>query len=261
MTYWLFKIFLSRLLIELITIFNFWLFPGIISHSGALRGVGWKPPQPYSGTYCHARAKLPEAVLRRLVYAVGDELESRVPADWLWHGRHVKIPDGTTLLTPDTPANQEAWPQSRCAKTRPGLSALADAGADLLGDRRRLRRGGGALPRQGDGRDGPAAFALGSFPARRYLLGRLLLLFLLHAGFALGRRRRYGEPPTSAAAHRFSPRPAVEPRRPRGHLAASEATAVDGRGNLRPNARDAGSAGSESGSRRSRLSRQAVGRR
>jgi len=81
--------------------------------------LGRQPPSPDTGTYCRARAKLPEPVLRRLVYTVGDGLESRVPADWLWLGRHVKVGDGTTLLAPDTDANQEAWPQAHTQK--PGL--------------------------------------------------------------------------------------------------------------------------------------------
>jgi hypothetical protein len=81
--------------------------------------LGRKPPSPDTGAYCRARAKLAEPVLRRLVYAVGDELESRVPADWLWLGRHVKVGDGTTLLTPDTDENQAEWPQARTQK--PGL--------------------------------------------------------------------------------------------------------------------------------------------
>ena len=81
--------------------------------------LGRKPPSPDTGAYCRARAKLLEGALRRLVYTVGDALESRVPADWLWMGRHVKIGDGTTLLTPDTDANQAVWPQQRAQK--PGL--------------------------------------------------------------------------------------------------------------------------------------------
>jgi putative transposase len=81
--------------------------------------LGRKPPSPDTGAYCRARAKLPERVLQRLVYTVGDGLESRVPVDWLWLGRHVKMGDGTTLLTPDTDANQEAWPQQLAQK--PGL--------------------------------------------------------------------------------------------------------------------------------------------
>jgi hypothetical protein len=86
--------------------------------------LGRKPPSPDTGTYCRARAKIPQPVLQRLVYAVGDGLESRVPADWLWLGRHVKIGDGTTLLTPDTDDNQETWPQARTQKPGVGFPIL-----------------------------------------------------------------------------------------------------------------------------------------
>jgi putative transposase len=78
-----------------------------------------EPPSPDTGAYCRARAKLPERVLQRLVYTVGDGLEARVPGDWLWLSRHVKMADGTTLLTPDTDPNREVWPQARTQK--PGL--------------------------------------------------------------------------------------------------------------------------------------------
>jgi putative transposase len=81
--------------------------------------LGRRPPSPDTGAYCRARAKLPETVLRRLVYDAAERLEARVPADWLWLGRHVKAGDGTTLMTPDTPENQRAWPQPRTQK--PGL--------------------------------------------------------------------------------------------------------------------------------------------
>jgi len=86
--------------------------------------LGRKPPSPDTGAYCRARAKLPERVLQRLVYSVAEQLESRVPADWLWHGRHVKVGDGTTLTVPDTPENQKAWPQSRAQKPGVGFPIL-----------------------------------------------------------------------------------------------------------------------------------------
>ena len=76
-------------------------------------------PSPDSGTYCRARAKLPEAVLQRLTYELAEALESQVPKEWLWRGRHVKIVDGSTLLTPDTEKNQAAWPQA--STQQPGL--------------------------------------------------------------------------------------------------------------------------------------------
>jgi putative transposase len=81
--------------------------------------LGRKPPSPDTGAYTRARDKLVEPVLQRLVYGLADELESRVPPDWLWLGRHVKLGDGTTLLTADTDANQAEWPQARTQK--PGL--------------------------------------------------------------------------------------------------------------------------------------------
>ena len=31
--------------------------------------------------------------------------------DWLWHDRHAKLVDGFTFTMPDTPANQDAFPQ------------------------------------------------------------------------------------------------------------------------------------------------------
>jgi len=110
-----------------------WAFLSQVLHAGRLRScaaavsrviallvvLGRRPPSPDTGAYCRARAKLPEVVLRRLVYETADRLESQAPAEWLWLGRHVKVGDGSILTAPDTPANQEAWPQPRSQK--PGL--------------------------------------------------------------------------------------------------------------------------------------------
>ena len=41
----------------------------------------------------------------------GQALEANVGPQWLWQGRHVYLFDGTTVTMPDTPANQEAYPQ------------------------------------------------------------------------------------------------------------------------------------------------------
>ena len=84
-----------------------------------LIALGRKPCSMNTGAYCRARARLPERLLRRLVLDVGHRLEARVPADWLWHGRHVKIADGTTLMMADTDANQATYPQQR--SQAPGL--------------------------------------------------------------------------------------------------------------------------------------------
>jgi Transposase DDE domain len=72
-----------------------------------------------TGAYSQARRRLSEALLQRLTRRVGDELLLQAPVRWLWHGRDVKIVDGSTVSMPDTPENQAAYPQPRSQK--PGL--------------------------------------------------------------------------------------------------------------------------------------------
>ena len=66
-----------------------------------------------TGAYCRARSKLPEKVIRQLTLDVAKGCERQLDAEWLWHGRHVFLVDGTAVSMPDTPENQEAYPQSR----------------------------------------------------------------------------------------------------------------------------------------------------
>ena len=66
-----------------------------------------------------APRKLPVAVLRRLALQVGHRLEEAVPSQWLWKNRHVFLVDGATVSLPDTPENQQAYPQPPTQK--PGL--------------------------------------------------------------------------------------------------------------------------------------------
>jgi hypothetical protein len=72
-----------------------------------------------TGAYCKARAKLSERFLQRLTRDVAQGVEGTAPAAWLWKGRHVYLADGTTVTMPDTPKNQQAYPQPRTQK--PGL--------------------------------------------------------------------------------------------------------------------------------------------
>ena len=69
-----------------------------------------------TGAYCRARAKLPEAVLRRLAYDVADGSERSIPNEWRWKDRDVKMVDGTTMSAPDTKANQAEYPQHTAQK-------------------------------------------------------------------------------------------------------------------------------------------------
>jgi putative transposase len=77
-----------------------------------------RPCSADTGAYCTARDALPEAACRELVRQTGRALELQAPAEWLWHGRRVRVVDGSTVTMPDTPANQAEYPQQ--SVQRPG---------------------------------------------------------------------------------------------------------------------------------------------
>ena len=74
---------------------------------------GMQPPGPDSGEYCRARNKLSAAVIKQLVGEITEKMSSQNPAHWLWHGKEVKLVDGFTFTMPDTPQNQQAFPQAK----------------------------------------------------------------------------------------------------------------------------------------------------
>ena len=80
---------------------------------------GLAPCSTETTSYCDARQALPLALFQQLARGVAAELEARADSSWLFHGRHVKGVDGSTVIMPDTPANQLAYPQSTVQK--PGL--------------------------------------------------------------------------------------------------------------------------------------------
>ncbi len=65
-----------------------------------------------TGAYCQARQRLPLEVPARLHREVGEALEEQMPKAWSWQGRRVKMFDGTTVSMPDTPENQQEFPQN-----------------------------------------------------------------------------------------------------------------------------------------------------
>ena len=69
-------------------------------------------PSSSTGAYCQARSRLPLNYLHNIQSHTAAELQRGVRSDQLWLGRHVKVVDGTGVSMPDTPENQEVWPQS-----------------------------------------------------------------------------------------------------------------------------------------------------
>jgi len=72
-----------------------------------------------TGAFCRARKRLPEAMVSSLLRFTGQRLVDTAPHTANWQGRRVRLVDGTTVTMPDTPANQEAFPQTR--RQKPGL--------------------------------------------------------------------------------------------------------------------------------------------
>lgn len=82
---------------------------------------GRAPCSPDTSAYCTARDALPEEACHELVRRTGRELEAGAPVEWLWHGRRVRVVDGSTVTMPDTPENQAEYPQSKTQKPGCGL--------------------------------------------------------------------------------------------------------------------------------------------
>lgn len=84
-----------------------------------------------TGSYCDARQRLPIKLPVTLGSKIGERLEMMSPSAWRWQGRCVKLFDGTTITMPDTPSNQQTYPQS--SEQKPGLGfPIARIGA-LIG--------------------------------------------------------------------------------------------------------------------------------
>jgi len=66
-----------------------------------------------TASYCEARQRLPEELAWNLVRRTGQSIHQRARDSWLFHGRAVKILDGSTVIMPDTPENQAAYPQAK----------------------------------------------------------------------------------------------------------------------------------------------------
>jgi len=80
---------------------------------------GLDPNSSNTGTYAAARAKIDVAVPLSLLQTVAKNAEQSVPRGMLLCGEHVTLMDGSTDSMPDTPENQEQYPQPKSQK--PGL--------------------------------------------------------------------------------------------------------------------------------------------
>jgi hypothetical protein len=88
----------------------------VIAHRAA---SGLALCSPNAASYCNARARLRTGALRTLARRTAEELQGSLPEGWKWNGRDVFIADGSHVSVPDTPGNQEGYPQP--VAQRPGI--------------------------------------------------------------------------------------------------------------------------------------------
>ena len=81
--------------------------------------VGLKACSSNTASYCAARKRLSGEWVLALLRRSGKELHKKSVR--LWRGRSVKLIDGTTVSMPDTPENQEAYPQIKGQKAGIGF--------------------------------------------------------------------------------------------------------------------------------------------
>ncbi len=77
---------------------------------------------PDTSAYCQARSKLSLDVMDKINTHLVERLKTYIPS--LWHGRYVRLVDGTGISMPDTKANQASWPQSKSQKPGCGFPLM-----------------------------------------------------------------------------------------------------------------------------------------
>ena len=95
--------------------------------------AGLTPCSTHTGAYCRARMRLPMEMVHTLTGYVGQWVTAHAPEAWHWRGRPVRLVDGTTVVMPDTPANQSAYPQPRSQKPGLGFPLCRMVGLVCLG--------------------------------------------------------------------------------------------------------------------------------
>lgn len=70
-------------------------------------------------SYCDARMRIPLPLINTLVKRTADIATEKLTQDQLWFGLRVLLVDGLVVNAPDTPENQQVYPQSQSQK--PGL--------------------------------------------------------------------------------------------------------------------------------------------
>lgn len=96
-----------------------------VAHLLAVLGAGEdEEASAKTDPYCKARKRLPEPLVADLARDSGRQLHEKVRDAGLLGGRPIKIADGTTVSMPDTPENQQEYPQQPSQKEGLGFPIM-----------------------------------------------------------------------------------------------------------------------------------------
>jgi hypothetical protein len=114
----------------------FWTFLWQVAQAGAscreairqaqalCHNTGRPLPPDEDSPYCQARGLLPLERLQEIHDGLISEAEAATSTKDLWCGHRALVVDGSTLTAPDTPKNQEAYPQQSVQKPGCGYPIL-----------------------------------------------------------------------------------------------------------------------------------------
>ena len=165
-----------------------------------------------TGAYCKARFRLSEEHLHGLVRATGTKLHGETKDAWLWKGRRVKIADGTTVIMPDSEANQAEYPQPDGQKPGLGFPMIRLVVLFCLATAAVLDAAVAPYSGIGTGELSLLRLDLGRIARWRSAAGRPLVLFLVRDGLVARARRGRGVASAPEPPHRFPHGPVVGPR-------------------------------------------------
>jgi len=124
-----------------------------------------------TGGYCKARQRLPLALVSEMVRCTGQLIVAKSPDKWRWHGRRVRLIDGTTVTLPDTQANQTAYPQQNAQKSGLGFPICRIVGVTCLSSGAILDAAMGDYKGKGTGEQALLRTLLDNFESGDVMLG------------------------------------------------------------------------------------------
>lgn len=144
----------------------------IVNDSAVKRSVYGLPQcSTKTGGYCRARQRLPLEMLIEMVQCSGRLIAAKAQVNWRWHGRRVRLVDGTSVTMPDTQANQRAYPQQGVQRPGLGFPICRIVGVTCLSSGAVLDAAMGEFQGKGSGEQALLRSLLGVFESGDVMLG------------------------------------------------------------------------------------------